>query len=135
MKFYLASRFEDRAELFPLRDALVALGHEVTSRWLHEPEESVRRLDLWPGIAQMDLDDIDACDVFIVVVNKDRPSLRGGLHFETGYALGKGKRVWLLGDQTNIFHYLPYPQINRGFRTMGDVMRILRACMPMAGPC
>jgi hypothetical protein len=56
----------------------------------------------------VDLQDIEAADT-LVLFSED-PLIgtpRGGRHFETGYAFGRGKRVVIVGGEENIFHYLP----------------------------
>ncbi len=119
MKFYLATKFENRATLLPVRDRLIELGHEVTSSWLDQElwkseaiyatlrgeGDGTQRSDTREQ-AQQDLADIDAADVFVVFIDKNNPSPRGGKHIETGYALGRGKRVWIVGDRVSHFHWL-----------------------------
>ncbi len=125
MNFYLATVFEQRHILLPVRYRLRKLGHTVTSSWLDQikPQSDMiyqtlrgdgtdRDRAFTCQQAQRDLDDIDAADVFVVFIDKNNPSPRGGMHIETGYALGKGKPVWLVGDQVSHFHWIPWPRLS-----------------------
>ncbi len=62
--------------------------------------------------ARQDLNDINKADIFVVFVDKEHLSPRGGMHIETGYAMGKGKQVWLVGDKISHFHWTPWPRLS-----------------------
>ncbi len=60
-------------------------------------------------IAQQDLEDIDAADVFLAMTVPDKSDpagWRGGRHVEYGYALGKSKRIVLYGPREATFYHL-----------------------------
>lgn len=110
MRVYLAAAFERQQELRAYREALSARGIEVTSRWLDiegssqvdgtaECEEDARAVH-----AQEDLDDVAAADALISFTGT---SGRGGRHVEFGFAVATGKRIMLVGQRENIFHFLP----------------------------
>lgn len=86
---------------------------EVTSRWLREKLNSKADLndtsdDSNRYHAKLDVEDIDACDTFVLhTVSPLQPTKRGGRHWETGYAYAKGKSIILCGPRENVFHYLP----------------------------
>ena len=110
VSFYLAGRYERRAELNQIAERMVCRGHRITSRWIggaHEgtdgteagltPEDSRR-------FATEDLQDIDAAQ--IVVLFTDGKPGRGGKDHEFGYAMAKGKFLVLVGPEINVFHRL-----------------------------
>ena len=85
---------------------------EVRAHWLDETVSATSQLsDLTPEYcaeqAQVDLDDIKACDLFVFFADSVAKTTRGGKHFEAGYASGLGKRIVVVGPPENIFHYLP----------------------------
>ena len=73
MRIYLASKFERRAELRPIRDALWKMGHEVVSTWIDEvkrPEgmssDVFKRKLAVKDIAQIESADLFILDTFVV---------------------------------------------------------------------
>jgi len=105
MKIYLAGRFSNKKKLQRERDFLEELGHEVTSRWLDGDSGSM------VDTAQMDLDDIDSCDAIVLWADdpkQDERPMQGAL-VELGYAIAKGKLLFVLNQLRNkcIFFYLP----------------------------
>lgn len=113
-KIYLAARFSRNDEMRGVRDFLVALGHEVTSRWidLHggDQQESAAAEVLNSDPASVahfgrhDLEDLDAADTVISFTGSGG---KGGRHIEFGYGLARGKRMVAVGPRENIFHTLP----------------------------
>ena len=60
------------------------------------------------AIAVQDLIDVDNADVLVVYTEPyGTPVSGGGRHVETGYALGKGKTVLVVGPHENVFHWHP----------------------------
>ena len=113
MKVYLAARYTQKEEMKTVREILRKAGVMCTSSWLNEPHtpgttlDQVLDTDLCE-FAQQDMDDIRRCDLFVLFsVDPLLPTVRGGRHVETGYALGLGKPVYVVGPRENIFHYLP----------------------------
>lgn len=123
-KIYLAGAYAARDRLRDYASMLQSTEqHQVTSRWLLDDH------DIHPGAegaalgqsasyanahVQMDLADIQECDVLVVFTAEwlvtwdptleDRVLHSGGRHVETGYALGLHKRVIVMGRPENIFH-------------------------------
>lgn len=123
-KVYLAAPFARQAEMIEYARELQDMGIEVTSRWLHEGEslndrgEAIKQSIPDHIAAQHDLEDIDRADVMIQFTEPPASSRestqfftrynpRGGRHVEFGYALAKGKQLWVIGYRENIFHHLP----------------------------
>lgn len=124
MRLYIAARYSRKQEMEQVRDRLERNSIEVTSGWLDEPHAPDTPLD---GIssdqsreyAQKDLDDIDRSDTFLFF-SEDVLTPRGGRHVEFGYALAKGKDIYVIGDEENIFHFLPQVKL---FPSVGFFLR------------
>lgn len=99
-KIYVASAYINIGKARQNADLLKSYGYEITSRWLIFGDEISNET------AQMDLDDIDRADCLVLLNWNENPSITGGCHVEFGYALAKGKGVFLVGDKSNIFHEL-----------------------------
>lgn len=101
MKVYIAAPYEARWCAQLMAPQLAALGCTVIASWLRQqnPESAAE--------AAIDLADIDEAEA-IVVLNPPgfERSGTGGRHVELGYAIGRGKRVILMGAKTNVFHHL-----------------------------
>jgi hypothetical protein len=102
---YVAARFERQEEARIVAQQLEANGYHHRCRWLYargsaliDPQVS----ELW---ARLDLNDIDACDVYLLL--SDEVLGRGGKDFEGGYAFAKRKRLVVVGPRAHVFHYLP----------------------------
>ena len=84
----------------------------ITSRWhkrtsyLPSPSLSTRRNDDLALVAEEDLFDIDQSDALLLLTQHE-PHVAGGRHVEAGYALARGKRLYILGPRENIFYHLP----------------------------
>jgi nucleoside 2-deoxyribosyltransferase len=117
LKIYLASRFSDKERMAEYAEILRQDGHIVTSRWLDETVKPDAHLDeITPEyareVAYIDLEDIDYADTFVLfTVDPRTPTVRGGRHFESGYAFYRWKEALIdefvvVGPRENIFHYL-----------------------------
>lgn len=107
MNVYLAAKYERREELAGYAVALLADGHDVTSRWLtgsHGPSFRAINDDERRVAAEEDLEDIDRASAMVAFTGSGG---RGGRHVETGYALAQGMTILLVGAPENVFHYLP----------------------------
>lgn len=115
MKIYLAARFSKRHVLQGWAEALEQSGHEIVSRWSkvgndHKlpPGLSERANDLErERFAKEDLEDIDACDCIISLMEEARSNSRGGRHVEFGYGLALRKLMVIVGDRETVFHHIP----------------------------
>lgn len=106
MKVYMAGPFNQRPFLRKMRERLWQMGHEVTARWLDEPnkppfilQESFER-----QTAIKDLCDISESDLLILDLRN--PSTTGGRLIEYGFALARQKAVWVIGKSDSIFFRL-----------------------------
>ena len=112
MNVYLAARFSRQAEIVGYARQLRGIGYTVTSRWLSEGEDH-----RWPDegdeafamrLASEDMIDLEAADIVIVFTDERRsePCKSGGMHFEAGYAAGRGIPLVVIGPVENVFYSL-----------------------------
>lgn len=124
MNLYIASLFDDRIRLRPIRDKLNEMGHKVVSTWLDEADEILANdpqtyADTPYDIAQRDYRQIRECDAIVLDTLNVTP--RGGREVELGYAVGIGKLAYLVGPKRNVFHYtLP------GWATWAEALEFFR---------
>lgn len=121
MRVYLAARYSRKNEIKALIPVFGSHGISVGSRWLHETSPPDTTLDkVTPEFCQetasTDLEDIEMCDALVFFAENPLVGTpRGGRHVEFGFALGIGKRIVVIGEKENIFHYLPgvvhYPDL------------------------
>lgn len=122
LKVYIASFFETRERLRPIRDKLNAMnGHyQVLSTWLDEGKkpEAQTKAEWWKSLACKDLNEIDEADIVILDTLDVNP--RGGREVEWGYALSKYsiKSVYIVGPLRNVFH----TQCDHQFKTWDDLL-------------
>ena len=115
---YLAARYSRNAEMRVVRDALAHLDITVTSRWIdlhpdivgnHEESKGDEALNASPEecapLAGHDLDDLEQADWMVNFTGLG--GRRGGRHVEFGYALARGKRLFVVGPREHVFHTLP----------------------------
>lgn len=111
MKIYIAGRFSRQLEFREVAKRLEDMGHEVTSRWLFESVSPNHTMgDITPAYAakaaRLDLADIDEADAMLFYAEDPLVGTpRGGRHVEFGYALARGKLIYVVGHAENIFHY------------------------------
>lgn len=111
---YISAPFELFDHARRLRAQLQGLGIRVQARWMdeevpeynpHDVGATATRNAQW---ANNDLEDISLVDA-VVLINpgawKHKGS--GGRHTEIGYALNCAIPIFILGERTNVFHYLP----------------------------
>ena len=87
---YLSARHMRRPELLVAREGLVALGLEVTSRWLDG-------LDQPGGIAQISREDIERSELYILFSDERGDS--GHRHVEFGIAMGLNKPIIVVASE------------------------------------
>jgi hypothetical protein len=110
-KVYLAAAYERGPEMRVYRDALHALGHEVTSRWIDQKQgqeaagapELVDDPGAYARFALKDIADLRAAET---VISFTGGGGRGGRHVELGLAIALGKRLVVVGPREHVFHTL-----------------------------
>lgn len=131
LRIYLAAPFEERPVMLELKKTLEDAGAVITSTWL-TPDDSLsmnqlhaksnRHYECWTR-AQKDFEDIDAAHVLVLWKPKSihKKPTTGGHHVEVGYALAKGKPVFVVGERENVFHF------HHGVREVSDVFSLIHA--------
>jgi hypothetical protein len=118
MKVYLAAPYAARDRVRGYAKDLRVAGFTCVSSWVDEDIEitpattgAASGLDdaTVSAHAQDDLEDIATCDALVLFTAAAvglTPTIHhsGGRHVETGYALGRGKRVVVVGPPENVFH-------------------------------
>jgi nucleoside 2-deoxyribosyltransferase len=127
---YLAAKYPRRDEMRRVARKLLGAGFTVTSRWLYEDKPLNTQLGddtdyFYRQTAWIDVEDIDACDTIVFFSEDPRIGVpRGGRHFEFGYAYAAGKRMVVIGEPENIFHYLTdvfvYPTVQDFIESEGN---------------
>lgn len=109
MKIYIAHNFKARWWLRDYKAFLEGIGHVVTSRWISQNYPEIRNPEMEQKFALEDLADIDAADALILFTDQYGDSPGKGKFMEFGYALAKGKEIYIHGKdiQSSIFYYLP----------------------------
>lgn len=101
MNVYIAGPNAGRRTAIGVMHLLEAHGHTVTSTWLRQLDE------LDDAHARLDLADVDRADALVALNFKAWQHLgSGGRYVEFGYAIARGKRLIVVGERSNIFHYL-----------------------------
>jgi hypothetical protein len=111
VKYYIAASLSRTTSHNSVRDALRVLGHEIAYDWtLHGSVKSTSKERLCE-VAILDLGGIAQADFVVVLLPAGK-----GTHLELGFALARGKRIFLhsedptvfeLGPQTNVFYHHP----------------------------
>lgn len=84
------------------RDAIAALGHTVTSRWLDEKDGTDLQI-----AAIIDIDDLRSSDAVIVFTEDSSVGYTtGGRHVELGFALAIHKPICIVGPRENVFCHM-----------------------------
>ena len=115
-KVYLAARFDRKEEMKALSLLLVELGLVCTSRWLDEkplPKGKKAQDRFLKNTAQMDADDVYACDTFIRF-SDDLSTAKVPSRWctasrmeETGMAHVWGKKIIIVGGKQSLFDRFP----------------------------
>lgn len=107
MKIYVASAFGNKADVRHLYAVLRAAGHEITHDWTLEDAShlALNSPEFWRYIrdcGDRDLQGIDSADAVIVLVHPEMRDTR----FEMGWALAKGKPVYVLDSDRALSVFL-----------------------------
>lgn len=135
MKYYIATSLSRAAAHNMIRDTLKKWGHEISYDWtLHGSVKSVSKERL-REIALLELNGVAEADFVIVLLPGGN-----GTHLELGFAIARGKRVFLhtedslifeLGPQTNAFYH--HPDVTRLHCPLTELgMTVHSLLMPLA---
>lgn len=113
---YLASPWADKEQTKIYAQQFREAGLNVVSRWhdFHEdkPTDGLQYdVDVLMKEALADVEDVLACDIFVLFNTQPRGQETSGKAVETGVAIAACKGIVLVGERTNVFHYLDIPQV------------------------
>lgn len=101
MKIYIACHSLQLAKDISIE--LLSLGHEIASSWIYTSEflpTEKYSIERRAEIAQINADDVMASDALVLIAGPDKYT--GGKFVEMGIALGRRKRVFVLGRRENM---------------------------------
>lgn len=120
MKFYVASKWQDRELVQQVQQELISRGHEITLDWtthVDPKEDSV--LQEW---ALRDVEGAASCNTYIgLFVNNH---VYTGALVEMGIALGMGNRVWIVGSVIDSCIFMNHPLVTK-FPDVETMLKIL----------
>ena len=109
MKFYIAAKWQSRAEVRTLMNLLEARGHTITVDWTtHVNPQNQSILQEW---AERDEEGVKQCDIFIGLFRESE--VGNGAVVEMGIALGLGKRIWIVGDAIDSCIFMLHPLVTK----------------------
>lgn len=104
VKLYMAARFTRREELESYAPLIQDAGFEITSTWVFGGEDGLTRQD----IAELDIRDVERADAILLFTEPYGEHIPGGGRFvEFGYAIGRGKKLFVIGGRENVFMHYP----------------------------
>ena len=128
MKYYIASKLENHAEHNRVRDALNALGHEITYDWTPHGPVYGSGLARVREVAELETRGVLDADFVVVLWPGGR-----GTHVELGMAIAAGKRVvFISADErhhqatTETCAFYHHPLVRRG-REASEIPALLAA--------
>jgi nucleoside 2-deoxyribosyltransferase len=124
MKFYIASKLENYAQVQYLSDKLKSAGWEHTYNWAVHLSAKESNIELLREIGQKEFNAVKDADVIIVLTPQGR-----GTHIELGMAIAFNKQIYLChtddkyfqcDDNTSIFYWLP--QVKQFIGSIDDIV-------------
>ena len=104
MKVYLASKFALKDRVIEISDYLKSHGIKITYEWWFDNIKGIPVTDKeWynhPSVIEVsnkDFNGVDEADIVVLVSDDTTPLSFNGANVEIGYALAKGKQVYILG--------------------------------------
>jgi len=127
VKFYIASKFENGAQVKYLADKLTSAGWTHTYDWTVHGSVKENNIEVLKEVGKMEYTGVKEADVVIVLTPQGR-----GTHTEPGMAIAFNKRIYLChndhtyfncDDNTSAFYWLP--QVHRFVGNIDDVAEML----------
>jgi hypothetical protein len=124
MRIYVAGTFGDQKALRNEAHRLWDLGHEVTGSWLLEQARnpSMSSDEHKRKLAIKDVAEVTKADLIIL----DNRQSSGGKNCEWGMGIDQhqNKLLWLVGEPSNVFHYLADRRYKNWGQLIGDLVRM-----------
>ena len=128
MKFYIASRVNNKSLVKNIRNQITKLGHQFLSTWIDETniipyEKNAKNAKLR---AIQCIKDTSKCDVFILISDEEG----AGMYTELGVALlahsiNKRPKIYVIGDHLNRSMFFFHSGIKR-LKTFEEVLADLK---------
>lgn len=111
MKIYVAAPWTEREAARHAKQALEAEGWTVTSRWIDDhpaspSTASAHSPEAFAKEAWHDVQDVRAAHVLLLLNSQKRGEETSGKAVETGIAIEREIPIILLGNWSNVFHFL-----------------------------
>ncbi len=107
MRLYIACPWKHKGAAVMTAALLREKGYSIVSSWHDRPSDDVSGHDSPPDVclqeANDDLLDIGTADLMLVL-NVEKSE---GKAVEQGYALARRIPIMVVGERSNVFHYLP----------------------------
>lgn len=109
MKYYIATSLSRMSEHNSVRDSLRNLGYEISYDWTTHGSVKLVSKKRLQEVASLELQGVLEADFVLILLPGGN-----GTHLEFGFALAKGKKIFLhsedsslfeLGTQTNAFYH------------------------------
>jgi len=116
LKVYIAAPWRERKYAQKTAQRFRDAGFEVTSRWLSEHLDKADSVDaaapeVMRAEALHDIEDVVNADLFVLLNTQARGEETSGKAVETGVAIMTFKGIILVGERTNVFHWLEFPVV------------------------
>jgi hypothetical protein len=120
VKYYVASKFENKESVRDIYYALIEHGHIITEDWTHSVVEGEQAaLDDKRGVAE--------CDVFIGLFDID--AAYKGAYIEFGMAIALDKVIVIIGPYADRSTFIHLPGIIR-YDTIAHFMKSINPSLP-----
>ena len=103
-RIYIAAPWDRRHEMPAIAWQFEEAGYEITHRWWEEDTDIPAELR---KCAENDWRAVRTADALVVINSQPRGQETSGKAVETGLAIAYGLPIFVVGEITNIFHYLP----------------------------
>jgi nucleoside 2-deoxyribosyltransferase len=107
-RIYLAAPWVRRDEARAAGELIEAAGHTITKKWWEHRDVPIDQADRHLELEQQAIEDLEGvfrAQVFVLL----NLATSEGKAVETGLALAYGKPIILVGERSNLFHYLVNP--------------------------
>ena len=109
LKIYLAAPWTDKIIAQNAAEKFREAGFEITSQWL--TSEDTDDPEALKAHALRDISDLLSSNMLVLLNTQERGYETSGQAVETGIAIAWLKPIIMVGDPTNVFHYLNIPKV------------------------
>ena len=109
LKIYLAAPWTDKIIAQNAAEKFREAGFEITSQWL--TSEDTDDPEALKAHALRDISDLLSSNMLVLLNTQERGYETSGKAVETGIAIAWLKPIIVVGDPTNVFHYLNIPKV------------------------